>query len=82
MPHGHREGEVPGLLVEPRSHTLERPICTGSAIGQVAAALLAGLDPGEGIRLLGVDPASGLQEGGADQLSFDLGDGTDEASER
>ncbi len=66
--------------LQTRSHTLERPISTGSAIGQVAAALLAGLDPGEGIRLLGVS-ASGLQEGGADQLSFDLGDGTDEASE-
>ncbi len=40
----------------------------------MAAALLAGVDPGEGIRLLGVS-ASGLVVGGADQLSFDLGDG-------
>ena len=59
-----------------RSHTLGRPIATGGAIGQVAAALLAGVDPGEGIRLLGVS-ASGLGAGGADQLSFDLGDGLD-----
>ena len=36
-----------------RSHTLSRPISTGGAIGQVASALLAGVDPGEGIRLLG-----------------------------
>jgi hypothetical protein len=40
----------------------------------VAAALLASVDPGEGIRLLGVS-ASGLAPGGVDQLSFDLGDG-------
>ena len=47
------------LSLQTRSHTLERPIATGGAIGQVAAALLAGIDPGEGIRLLGVS-ASGL----------------------
>jgi DNA polymerase IV len=63
-----------------RAHTMRRPIATGGAIGQVAAALLAGIDPGEGIRLLGVS-ASGLHAGGADQLSFDLGDGLDEANE-
>jgi DNA polymerase IV len=66
--------------LQTRSHTLDRPITTGTAIGQVAAALLAGIDPGEGIRLLGVS-ASGLHEGGADQLSFDLGDGLDQASD-
>ena len=66
--------------LQTRSHTLDRPITTGSAIGQVAAALLAGIDPGEGIRLLGVS-ASGLQEGGADQLAFDLGDGMDQATD-
>ncbi len=68
------------LSLQTRSHTLARAIATGSAIGQVAAALLAGIDPGEGIRLLGVS-ASGLTVGGVDQLSFDLGDGLDESSE-
>ena len=63
--------------LQTRSHTLRRPIATGGAIGQVAAALLAGIDPGDGIRLLGVS-ASGLMPGGADQLSFDLGDGQSE----
>jgi hypothetical protein len=57
-----------------------RAISTGGAIGQVAAALLAGIHPGEGIRLLGVS-ASNLAEGGGDQLSFDLGDGRVEGSE-
>ncbi len=66
--------------LQTRSHTLPRPISTGGAIGQVAAALLAGIDPGEGIRLLGVS-ASGLGRGGADQLSFDLGDGLHEDNE-
>jgi DNA polymerase-4 len=66
--------------LQTRSHTLARAVATGSAIGQVASALLAGIDPGEGIRLLGVS-ASGLTVGGADQLSFDLGDGLDESSE-
>ncbi len=65
------------LSLQSRAHTLERPISTGGAIGQVAAALLAGVDPGEGIRLLGVS-ASGLTAGGVDQLSFDLGDGLDD----
>ena len=68
------------LSLQTRSHTLGRPIATGGAIGQVAAALLAGVDPGEGIRLLGVS-ASGLSAGGVDQLSFDLGDGLDEDNE-
>src|ERR1700722_10976410 len=65
------------LSLVSRSHTMDRPIATGGAIGQVAAALLAGVDPGEGIRLLGVS-ASGLAAGGVDQLSFDLGDGLGE----
>jgi len=60
--------------LQTRSHTLGRAISTGGAIGQVAAALLSGIEPGEGIRLLGVS-ASGLTAGGADQLVFDLGDG-------
>jgi DNA polymerase-4 len=63
-----------------RSHTLSRSISTGGAIGQVAAALLASVDPGEGIRLLGVS-ASGLTKSGVDQLSFDLGDGLTEANQ-
>jgi DNA polymerase IV len=66
--------------LQTRAHTLPRPIATGGAIGQVAAALLAGIDPGEGIRLLGVS-ASGLVSGGVDQLSFDLGDGTRETNQ-
>ena len=60
--------------LQTRSHTLDRPITTGGAIGQVAAALLSGIEPGQGIRLLGVS-ASGLTPGGGDQLAFDLGDG-------
>jgi DNA polymerase IV len=63
-----------------RSHTMGRPIATGGAVGQLAAALLAAIDPGDGIRLLGVS-ASGLMPGGADQLSFDLGDGRTEGEQ-
>jgi len=66
--------------LQTRSHTLGQPIGTGGAIGQVAAALLAGINPGEGIRLLGVS-ASGLQPSGGDQLAFDLGDGRTEGAE-
>jgi DNA polymerase-4 len=69
------------LSLQTRAHTLGRAITTGGAIGQVAAALLAGIDPGEGIRLLGVS-ASGLVEGGGgDQLSFDLGDGREDGAQ-
>jgi DNA polymerase-4 len=70
------------LSLQTRSHTLDRAISTGSAIGQVAAALLAGINPMDGIRLLGVS-ASGLVEGGGggDQLSFDLGDGRNEGTQ-
>ena len=68
------------LSLQTRSHTLGRAIMTGGAIGQVAASLLARIDPGEGIRLLGVS-ASGLVEGGGDQLSFDLGDGREEGAQ-
>jgi DNA polymerase-4 len=63
-----------------RAHTLERAITTGGAIGQVSAALLAGIDPGDGIRLLGVS-ASGLKQREGDQLSFDLADGRSEGTE-
>jgi hypothetical protein len=59
---------------------LAQPIATGGAIGKVAASLLAGIDPADGIRLLGVS-ASGLVAGGGDQLSFDLGDGRDEGTQ-
>ena len=70
------------LSLQTRSHTLDRAIGTGSAIGQVASALLAGINPMDGIRLLGVS-ASGLVEGGGggDQLSFDLGDGRSEGNQ-
>jgi DNA polymerase IV len=68
------------LSLQTRSHTLGQAITTGGAIGQVAASLLAAVDPGEGIRLLGVS-ASGLIEGGGDQLSFDLGDGRHEGTQ-
>ncbi len=68
------------LSLQTRSHTLGQAITTGGAIGQVAASLLAAIDPGEGIRLLGVS-ASGLVEGGGDQLSFDLGDGREEGTQ-
>jgi DNA polymerase IV len=70
------------LSLQTRSHTLGRAITTGGAIGQVAAALLSGINPGDGIRLLGVS-ASGLVEGGGggDQLSFDLGDGREEGAQ-
>jgi DNA polymerase-4 len=68
------------LSLQTRSHTLARAITTGGALGQVAASLLSGIDPGEGIRLLGVS-ASGLLEGGGDQLSFDLGDDRDDGTQ-
>ncbi len=68
------------LTLVSRSHTLSRSISTGGAIGLVAAALLASVDPGEGIRLVGVS-ASGLTTADADQLSFDLGDGMTEANQ-
>jgi DNA polymerase-4 len=74
--------KFPDLSLQTRSHTLGRAIATGGAIGRVAAALLAGINPSDGIRLLGVS-ASGLVEGhgGGAQLSFDLGDGQAEGNE-
>jgi DNA polymerase-4 len=66
--------------LQTRAHTLGRAVATGGAVGRVAAALVASIDPGEGIRLLGVS-ASGLVPCGADQLSFDLGDGRSEGEQ-
>jgi DNA polymerase-4 len=66
--------------LQTRSHTLGRAVATGGAVGRVAAALVASIEPGEGIRLLGVS-ASGLVARGADQLSFDLGDGKSEVDQ-
>jgi len=55
-----------------RSHTLRAPIDTAPALFAVAGALLEGVDPGPGVRLLGIS-VSGLQHGtGPRQLSFDL----------
>ena len=62
------------LSVRTRSRSLSRPVATGSAVGRVAAALLATIDSGAGIRLLGVS-ASGLHAGGGDQLAFPLDGG-------
>ncbi|HVA09389.1 MAG TPA: DNA polymerase IV [Acidimicrobiales bacterium] len=74
--------KFPDLSLQTRSHTLGRAIATGGAIGRVAAALLSGINPADGIRLLGVS-ASGLVEGGRGgaQLSFDLGDGREEGNQ-
>ncbi len=68
------------LSLVTRSQTTARPLTTGGAIGQLAAELLASVDPGEGVRLLGVS-ASGLVAAGTDQLAFDLGDGVGEQVE-
>jgi DNA polymerase IV len=55
-----------------RSHTLPLALDTGHALGAVAAALLGGIDPDPGVRLLGVS-ASGLQASTrSEQLAFDL----------
>jgi len=53
-----------------RSTTLAAPIDEGPAVTRHAQALLAGLDPSPGVRLLGVT-VSGLVEGAGRQLSFD-----------
>ncbi|MGP0031061.1 MAG: DNA polymerase IV [Acidimicrobiales bacterium] len=72
--------KFPDLSLQTRSHTLGRAITTGGAIGQVAAALLAGVEVADGVRLLGVS-ASNLSGSGGDQLSFDLGDGRGEGTQ-
>jgi len=53
-----------------RSTTLPAPIDDGPAVTRHAQALLAGLDPAPGVRLLGVT-VSGLLAGAGRQLSFD-----------
>ncbi|MGI8793006.1 MAG: DNA polymerase IV [Acidimicrobiales bacterium] len=53
-----------------RSHTLPSATDTAPAIAAVAKDLLAGIDPGSGVRLFGVT-ASNLAETGARQLTMD-----------
>jgi DNA polymerase IV len=53
-----------------RSTTAPLPLDDGPAIARHARALLDGVDPAPGVRLLGVG-VSGLVEGAARQLSFD-----------
>jgi len=52
-----------------RSHTLPEPVDTGPAVARAAAALLEGVDPTPGVRLLGVG-VSNLARGAAHQLSL------------
>ncbi|GAC1542330.1 MAG: DNA polymerase IV [Acidimicrobiales bacterium] len=59
-----------------RSHTLPEPVDTGPAVSRTAMALLAGVDPSSGVRLIGVG-VSNLSEGAARQLSL-LGPGPEE----
>jgi DNA polymerase-4 len=53
-----------------RSSTLAATVDDGPAVARAALALLAGVDPRPGVRLLGVS-VSGLLAGAARQLSFD-----------
>jgi DNA polymerase IV len=53
-----------------RSTTLPTPVDEGPELARAARALLAGIDPAPGVRLLGVT-ASGLVEDTGRQLSFD-----------
>jgi DNA polymerase-4 len=66
--------------LQTRAHTLGEAVATGGAVGRVAAALVASIDPGDGVRLLGVS-ASGLVSCATDQLSFDLRDGRSEGDQ-
>ena len=53
-----------------RSTTLPAPVDDGPVVAHHALALLAGVDPAPGVRLLGVT-VSGLLEGAGQQLSFE-----------
>ena len=53
-----------------RSHTLPVPTATASLIASVAKDLLAGVDPGPGVRLFGVS-LSNLAEAADEQLTLD-----------
>ena len=53
-----------------RSHTLPVPTATASLIASVAKDLLAGVDPGPGVRLFGVS-LSNLVEAADEQLTLD-----------
>ena len=53
-----------------RSHTLPVPTATASLIASVAKDLLAGVDPGAGVRLFGVS-LSNLVEASDEQLTLD-----------
>jgi len=57
-----------------RSTTLPAPVDDGPVVAHHALALLAGVDPSPGVRLLGVT-VSGLLEGAGQQLSFEDADG-------
>ena len=53
-----------------RSHTLAVPTATASLIASVSKDLLAGVDPGSGVRLFGVS-VSNLVEASDEQLTLD-----------
>jgi DNA polymerase-4 len=61
-----------------RSHTLPVGVDTAIAIATVSGALIEGVDPAPGVRLLGVSmsglhPRDAPGEGPSEQMSFDLG---------
>src|SRR5260370_38417975 len=66
------------LSLQTRSHTLGQAVATGAAIAQVSAALLASIDPGDGLPVLWGRP-SVMRDGAGEEgrLSFDLVQGLD-----